>query len=339
MEISTNLDAKGAELESLNKRGRAKYVTNFLMSKLIEMHKETNGNQESEYWLKRYSKTYYCSHLLADTNGKFTSTFCRYKVCLVCSRIRTAELIDTYLEAVNELKDKQFVTLTIPNVHNYELYSVVREMVKNFQKAKDNLRKQKISLRGTRNLEVTFNPKTKDYHPHFHCIIENEKNAELLVSEWLRIYQNAERAAQDIRKFGMYENDLLEAFKYVNKVVSGNSKERVKNDELAYVTIKRQGKIYIEALDNINKATSGIGQVGKFRTFQAFGIKKKEREERSEEELSNEVFGVDFWKYNFEFENRLYDWINEETGETLTNFVPSPKLETLLTENTINQIK
>lgn len=339
MEITTNFDAQGAKLESLNKRGRAKYVNNFLMSKLIALHKEGNGNETAEYWEKRYSKTYYCSHLLADTDGKFVSTFCRYKVCLICARIRTAEMIDTYFEAIEKLENKQFVTLTIPNVHNYQLYETVRTMVKSFQKAKDNLRKQKVSLKGTRNMEVTYNPETKDYHPHFHCIIENEDNANSLISEWLRIYPEADRRGQDIRPFGTRENDLLEAFKYVNKVISGNKKEHVDNGELAYETVKKQGKIYIEALDNINRATSGTGQTGKFRTFQAFGIKKKEREQRTEEEVGDQVFRVDFWKYNFDFQNKLYDWINEETGETLTNFVPSEKLETLLTENTISQIK
>jgi hypothetical protein len=339
MEISTNLDAQGAKIESLNKRGRAKYVNNFLMSRLIEMHKETNGNNIDNYWLKRYSKTYYCSHTLMNIDNKFVTTFCRYKVCLICARIRTAELIESYFDAINELEDKQFVTLTIQNVYNYQLYDTVREMVKSFQKAKDNLRKQKISLKGTRNMEVTYNPESKTYHPHFHCIIENKQNADALVSEWLRIYPDADSRAQDVRPFGTHENDLLEAFKYVNKVISGAKKERVKNNELSYETVRKQGKIYIEALDNINKATSGIGQKGKFRTFQAFGIKKKDREERSEEEKSNKVFGIDFWKYNFDFENRLYDWINEATGETLTNFVPSQKLETLLTENTVNQIK
>lgn len=328
------LDGNGTGIEQIKKRNRTKFVNNYLMKNLKALHLDSNSNEESNYWAKRYTKSFYCSSELKSNAGVFTSKFCGYKVCLICSRIRTAQLIRDYYEAVEQLPEKQFVTLTIPNVPEYALPEAARNMVKNFALIRDVLRKTDNKIRGTRNMEITYNPDRDDFHPHFHCIISGRAESETLVDYWLKMYPDATRAAQDIREFGTEKGDLLEAFKYVNKVISETKKERVATDEAAYITIKKRGKIYIEALDIINRAVSGVGQEGKFRTFQSFGIKRKKLEPRDEKEKpETSPWETDFWTYMYDYENHLWDWVNFNTGEALTNFTPSENLSSLLSAN------
>jgi len=324
------LDNKGSDIKTVKKRATGKFLSNFLALRLAKLHE----NDENDYWFNRYYKTVLCSGLLAEVGGRFVSSFCKYKICVVCSRIRTAQLIHAYRDAVEELQDKKFVTLTVKNVNAHELSGKLREMVQSFQKAKDNLRKQKINLRGTRNMEVTYNYKENTYHPHFHLIIENKYHAECLISEWLRLNAGVEPYLQNFREFGLREDDFLECFKYVNKLIS-NSKTVYRTDELA--TFKEiDERLYISAIDIINQAVSGVGNDNRFRTFQAFGLKRKKENEREISEIAESDYVMNFWKYQFDFENKLFDWKNTRVDNFLTNFEPSSRLIDLVENKTFD---
>jgi len=365
-QLELNLESGNTTIESLGKRARAKYFNSLIVGKLIDFNKNVLG---SEYWTERYRKTFYCSHSLKNENGDFQSKFCKYKICIICSRIKTAQLIHKYYDAIHELEDLQLLTLTIPNCRDFELMKTIRTMNANFTKIREKLRKRKLSgepiiLRGTRNLEITFNPeyfnpkKGKEhlkgdcYHPHYHCIIEGKEAAENVKKEWLKLYPEALADFQNIKPLGDSETDLLECFKYTMKFLP-EKKETEYNiviSDIDYETPFYQvkelvgtnnlildSKIYIEAVDVINKAVSGIGNNDRIRTFQAFGIKGKPDVELPTEseilETEPSCFEPDYWDYYFNKQENTFDWLNRSTGELLTNFVPSSNLEQYQNDN------
>ena len=204
------------------------------------------------------------------------------------------------------------MTLTAPAVKPEQLRDRIKELVKEFQKTKDNLRKNyKIQLRGSRNIEVTYNPEKDWYHPHIHCIIESKEAANTFVNLWLKQFPDANRKAQDIRKFGGKETDLIEAFKYSQKIIS------------------KDKKIYIEPMDLINIAT--IGGKNGVRLFQTFGINKPKDIELLPEEITGIAEADNFTDECiklFMYDHKKHDWIERETGKSLTGFKPSKALET-----------
>jgi len=78
-------------------------------------------------------------------------------------------------------------------------------------------------------------------------------------------------------------------------------------------------KIYARALDNILVAMKG------YRIFDRFGFNLPPKEENR----STKVV-VDF--ENWTFPNDCADWVNDETGEALTGYLPPLQLSYLLND-------
>jgi len=213
-EEDLRLDNVGIDKKNIGKRAKRKFFSSILTGKLLEYTKNLDINnhfteQDRIYWIKRYGKTHGCSNVLEKTHDKYSSEFCKYKICPICNSITTARNILRYKDAIDKLPDKQLLTLTIPNVSAKELSKTIREMTENFQKIKDLLRKKSshrnaFNIVGTRNLEITFNPKYLDtvkyfgkdygnkilhetgkcYHPHFHCIISGLELDEATIEDY-----------------------------------------------------------------------------------------------------------------------------------------------------------
>jgi hypothetical protein len=300
----------GTDLKNLTNRARSKYFTDSYINPLINLESVLK---------EQYLKTLDCAVPLKLQEGKFYSCYCKKRFCIVCARISTAKRIKTYIPEIKKLNEPQFVTLTAPSVKSENLRLRIKELIKEFQRIKDNLRKNyKIRLRGTRNIEVTYNPEKDTFHPHIHTIIEGKYNAESFVNLWLKQFPAASKKAQDIRPFGGKESDLIEAFKYSQKIIS------------------KDKKIYIESMDLINIATMG-GKDG-VRLFQPFGINKPEEIELSPEEITGikeaDSFTDECTKL-FLYDRVLYDWVCKTTGKTLTGFKPSKNLESFRGEKLI----
>jgi hypothetical protein len=214
--------------------------------------------EKNEYWRKRIWKTYHCAENLFISEGKYHRHRCKLSECLICQAYTTNKRLNTYLPVLKTLDDLQFLTLTVPNIPAYKLRPTIKEMTKVFRSSLDILRKQGNNPKGTRNLESTFNPESGNFHPHFHCGVEGKEIAEAILFHWKRLWLKSgvklSDKAQDIRPFGSNEKDILEAFKYANKVITGSAKQ--------------EKKIYSWGLYESIKATSG-GRGG-IRTFQSF---------------------------------------------------------------------
>jgi plasmid rolling circle replication initiator protein Rep len=281
---------------SLSKRARAKFITNAYTYRLSGLNSPLK---------KSYQGTYYnCATVLEQKDDKITGHYCNNRWCIVCNRIRTAKMIIGYKPQLDELQDKYFVTLTIPNVTGSDLRQVIKQMIKAFIHIKKTYHNQHKSIIGLRKLECTYNDSLNNYHPHFHIIVSGESVAHQLVIDWLKHYPEANEYAQDIRPAD--DNSVMELFKYFSKIVTNKT-------------------IYVQALDTIFNAMYGL------RVYQAFGIKKVISEDISEIQAElykdlEEREAVWTWLEN--------DWIDQNTGELLTGYEPNDQIKKI-----INNIK
>lgn len=279
-QLTPNL--KNSGLEILTKRAKAKHFTNSYTKVLASLRSPLQ---------KSYNNTIYgCCTSLIQQEDKITSKYCNNRWCIVCNRIRTAKMINEYYPILTELKDKHFVTLTVPNIPGVLLRWQIKDMIKKAQLIVKQIRKTK-EVKGLRKLECTINLFTRHFHPHFHFVVEGEHIAKEIVKRWLKMNPEANIKAQDIRSAD--DGTMLELFKYFSKIISKDT-------------------IHVKSLDKIFISMRGL------RVYQPLGIKKVSEDI---EELQAEVFDVNkmeaIWNW------LEHDWYNIDTGESLTNYKPS----------------
>jgi hypothetical protein len=129
--------------------------------------------------------------------------------------------------------------------------------------------------------------------------VSNRNVAEIILEQWLKVYPEATREAQDIRPAD--KGAIIELFKYFSKIIT-------------------KGSIYPEPLDTIFRA------MYQRRVFQPVGIKKitEDIEELQSEIYADLIEAERTWTW---IEN---DWIDKQTGEMLTGYEPSEVLINLL---------
>lgn len=314
------------------KRASAKYRNNSFILKYVDL----NTSLTQAYW-----NTYHCSENLEQIGQKVHSKYCKNKWCKVCARIYTAKAINQYLPVLSEMKEPYFVTLTIPNVKDFELLDVRDKMLRFMRtvvntkhrnelkrrwkvltnglpiKNNDQVRKRFMKLngfKGIRKFECTINPVLNNYHPHLHIVIDGLKAAEYLRTEWLNEFPTAklkvqsakgEIYLQDIRPADT--NNLKELFKYFSK--------DIKNDR------------FVPEMNHVvNLISRGC------RVLQPFGIKAKIEENIEDLEIQKVIDlenDVRSWFWN----DKMNDWVTEkvdiDTGEIITEkftgYKPSKK--------------
>ena len=279
--------------KTLLKRARSKYLTNGITNQLVKI--------SDSFLRKSYINTFYCCSTLEQKGKKVTAHYCNNRWCQTCNRIRTAKLINGYKIPLEQLPDKQFVTLSDVTIKAEHLEEEITRYHKVFRSIQKTFEKRKTPIVGIRKFECTYNPITNEYHPHFHIILSGENVAIDLVAEWLKRNPTANRIAQDIRVAD--SDSILELFKYFTKVVS-------------------KGSIYTTALDTIFKAMYGR------RVFQPMGIRKDVTEDV--DELISEIY-QDLESRETTWTWIDHDWIDRDTGEMLTEYEPSDQIRKLLT--------
>lgn len=274
---------------SLKKRAFFKYLSNKNVFPLVDL----DSSLKKAYW-----NSIHCSDVLLQHDKTITGKYCNNRWCLVCNRIRTAKLINGYLPVItSDFSDPMFVTLTIPNVSGEDLRSTIENMIKTFIRINKAFRKRNEGLKGIRKLESTYRLKLKDYHPHFHFLIDGQEQGQKLINAWLEAYPEADHRGQDIRQAD--EGSLMELFKYSTKMTAEDSEKT---------------PIPPEALDVIFKA------LYKIRTYQPINIKKvvpdEDISEIQAEQIEELKSAIDVWTW----EQELKDWLNS-SGEFLTEYV------------------
>jgi len=262
-----------------------------------------------EVW-EKYKGAINCSKVVLQEGNKLNMMRCKKKFCQTCSRIKTADMINGYYEALMSLGQLYFVTLTAPTVKGRQLKSEIKKRLKAFQRVKDRLRKRGIKLNGMRKTECTYTQEKK-YHPHFHFIQLGAMESKALLEEWLIEFPQASNKAQDITPV-ININSFKELFKY-------GAKETVKSEDVPG-----------EALHTIYKAFEGV------RNFQAYGkVKKANTKGQAEETIA------DFLPINEQYQYEVYlyqmkdkTWTNAEgkyfinTNEITFNMLQDKKHKT-----------
>ena len=291
--------------DTLRKRANSKLLSHQLAKGLMKL-----GAVELS---KQYERALNCSSYVLRENDRFKSKFCSNRFCIICNRIKTADLIDGYAVPLLELPDLHFVTLTIQNIPSFELAGAIKRMIKNFQLIKDLSRKEKLIFKGVRKIECTYNAQRKDYHPHFHIVISGDIEGKFIIDHWLRLNPTAKSIAQDIKMAD--EGSLKELFKYFTKISTSKKADK---------------SIYLTAINTIFRDIRGI------RIFQPFGITKKKKVatpqqiQELEEKRLDIVEGRPYIQPNapnsvFVWSPLIQNFVNEEGIRLLPEFVPRTK--------------
>lgn len=294
-----------------NKSQRMKLWAKLKFSDIPKIHALTEEAQSKHDFTMSasYQTTLKCMYEVKMKDGLIKSTYCNQRWCKVCSRLRTAKLINRYEEHFKTLKDPHLVTLTIPNTSGASLRQVIFSMGKTFRLITDLARKKGKKLVGVRKIETTYSTRRNDYHPHYHVLVDGKENAKFLLSEWMKRNPTSSRKAQDIKPADI--NSLKEVFKYATK-------------DVEYTSTGKKKPMQIHALHIIYSSMRSM------RTFQTIGnfgkgeIEKIETEalenilmegEEALEPINEKSEGIFTW-HNF-------DWVNTNTGETLSDYIPT----------------
>ena len=276
-----------------------KYATNRKLTTIINYLK-TKKRTDKE-WIKKYEITYSCQNVLLQQGDKFLSSRCRKRWCQNCNRQKSAKLYSDYeshLMSMHKDNGLYFVTLTAPTCKERELSSTIDKRIKAFVRIKNNIRmRYKTKLNGFRKLEVTHNKVTDRYHPHFHFIVQGEREAYLLLTLWMQQFGEASIKAQDVQKLDIMDTNkkaLAEVFKYATKGVVKDTTEA-------------------RAEHNIQKAILGR------RIYQTYGslynIKSKDIKE-------TEQTSFDWMPYKefeiYKYDDGLKDWTSAK-GEQIVH--------------------
>lgn len=306
-------------LKSLSKRARSKFYTQKIVSPLLYLDSPLNKN---------YSRAFHCGGVIKQNGKKMVSRYCNSRICHVCNRIRTAKMMLGYIEPLRQLGDLYFTTLTMPNVKAENLSQTVEDMIKHISNIIRVLReRKKINVSGIRKIEITYNAKRDDYHPHCH-ILHNEDIGYMIIDEWLKRYPLAKKQGWDFKEKTMVDLQvtkpvtkksdddkkfLNEIFKYATKFVVKDNKE------------KGILNVFVPALDNIlralhtKRAVQSFGEIRKLKIEQ--GI--EETPELIAQEIEDIEIGNKEWEWG-RIEN-IYDWIDKNDNR-LTNYEP-PNIE------------
>ncbi|TWP31796.1 hypothetical protein ETU08_00380 [Apibacter muscae] len=320
-----------SDIKSLKGRAKRKLITQKMMLNLIDVCKTKEDSQRQ----KSYWNTYYCQSKIISSKNRIYGKYCKNRFCTVCSAIRKADIIHRYYPTLKTWKEPHFLTLTVKAVKINSLNKWINGMYRAFSLILNRYKKRyqrgkAIQLIGIKSLECNFNPQRKTYNPHFHIITANHKIAEILKQEWLQIWKFKNQPqkivvspkAQFIRKVENLERDLIEVIKYGSKIFTEpdiKKKTQKQNSNLAPM-------IYIQALDAIFTAMKGK------RIFERFGFNlPKQPRPQPKSKLTYEF-------ENWNFDLKVNDWVNPETGECLTGYKTPVELNFLLEESVNTQL-
>ena len=319
----------------LHKRARAKYLSTPLGAALADLRRsqrvaaEVAGDLELAEQHRRFEKSYrntvYCAGKLVQSGEKLEGRYCSNRWCLVCARVKTGRAINRYAATLASWDERWFVTLTAPNVPAEQLEAELRRYLAiAVGIARSMKRYNGVPLVAVRKLECTYNPQRDDFHPHFHFIVRDEAAARLLLKLWLERQPSASAKAQDVRP--ATDGDVRELFKYFSKIVT-----RAAGNPRARGSVR---VVQAQKLDVIFSAMRGL------RVFQPTGFRlPKENDEelpigaeghtRAPEhtrDRAGDFPAIAFWNW----EQLAADWINHETGETLSDYNPSDGMRDLV---------
>lgn len=291
--------------ETMRKRNRAKYITSGLLDELEALESPVP-----------YSKARHCCERVEQRDGKLTSHYCRSRWCIICNRIRAGVRINRYVPVFEEWDQDggvQFVTLTVPNCEGEDLRATLEEMLHQLKLCRRQLRRTRgLEYKAVRSIEVTYNSNNGTFHPHFHIAVCSRSAAIALRDEWLKRWDEASRAAQDVTAWDGDTGSLKELVKYPTKLMT---------------TAEGEEQPDPEALDTIFRALKGK------HLFEPVGFQVADYHEDLDPSVDLDEFEDQeaviaafhrprenvVWMWDAD----AHDWVDRETGECLTGWDPT----------------
>ncbi|MBK9504753.1 MAG: protein rep [Bacteroidetes bacterium] len=312
------VNGKGSDMKDskvLQKRAKQKTIAQKVILALIDDAQKKGKDK----WVKSLWNAYRCQGEVVTANGKLYGRYCKYRICPICASIRKAEKINDYLPVLKTWTDAHFVTLTLKSVPAYKLKPVIDCMVEEWKQIIDTYKKREqrnkgSKLMGIKSLECNFNPTRGTYNPHYHIIVPTREMAEILIKEWLTRSKPGwtHRKGQFARKVVNTERDMIEIVKYGTKILTEPDPRKKKFE-------KGKRKVFVSALNNILMAFDG------HRLFDRFGFNLPTKKTKP----ASKITCVTDHK-NWEFDPAVADWVNKNSGDRLTGYLPPAELVDIL---------
>lgn len=172
---------------------------------------------------------------------------CKSKLCPICARRRAAAVFHRVQTAVRKMNSARFITLTL--AHSQE---PLREQLLRLRRAFAELRRSKLWKQGVvggiYTLEITFNRKRREWHPHLHVIADgNFISRKLLAEQWHRV--TGDSFIVDIRKV----HSVKEAAKYISKYVAKTTSAGELEDDRLIEWVEQVRDIrFVQAFGNLH---------------------------------------------------------------------------------------
>lgn len=189
------------------------------------------------------------------------ANFCRVRLCPMCNWRRSLKLFSQVSEITDLiLAEKKvrfiFVTLTVRNCCGEELPETIDAMFKGFKYITNtglNFAPAKILKKNLcgymKAMEVTYNSKTNEFHPHLHCIFEVKTSyftdGYMTKKDWVELWKSAMKLDYDPSV------DVRNIKGGTAKAVAEVAKYPVKLDSLLKIENKEQAS---EALIYLHRA-------------------------------------------------------------------------------------
>ena len=245
-----------------------------MTEKLPTRYVEIGGKYEDGRFLNWADRVSECGTYLEfyrfETAGlKLKSAnFCKDRLCAMCNwrrSLRTFAKVSKIIKSesfVNAGYKTLFLTLTVENCNINELHESIKHLFYSFNKFLKNKRIKSAVKGYFRALEITYNPKTKSFHPHLHLILAVPKSyfTTYYISQadftdiWQKCLTVDYTPIVDIRKFKG------------NKGIAEASKYTVKADDKFLKSISDEA-LFMLRLELCNTRLLGLG--GIFRKIAA----------------------------------------------------------------------
>lgn len=132
------------------------------------------------------------------------ANYCRNRFCATCQWLRSRRAWAEAMSITEHILRRDptlryiFLTLTVPNLPLSELGGGTTAMMAAWKRLVQRKRVSDIILGYHRSLEVSYNPKRNDYHPHFHSLFvvpERYFAGKYYINraEWLSLWQQSMR--------------------------------------------------------------------------------------------------------------------------------------------------
>lgn len=176
----------------------------------------------------------------------FGAFFCRLRLCPICSWRRgkkqghQAKAVLHHLVELYPNQEFLFLTLTVKNCKGADLKTEIDRLLKSWKKMSERKFFKKAVRGWFRALEVTYNSKREDFHPHIHIVLavnpsyfkaDYVKQAQW-VDEWRSALQVDYDPVVDIRKAGEKKKDETLTPKERAELVAEASKYTVKATDI-----------------------------------------------------------------------------------------------------------